>query len=619
MPGLIGFAAQRDHGRDTRSFLQKMAQALESEDRFKVDLFAGEGVGLGRVSLGLINPEPQPIWNEDKTVCLVMEGELYDSHGIKEELSRRGHQFQVHNDAELILHLYEEFGCKFPLQVNGIFAAAIWDSRANKLVLANDRLGLQPLYYAHVNGDLIFGGGVRAVLADPHVPRDIDHIGLAQFMTFDHCLEDRTYIQAVRLLVPGSYLVWQEGQVEIQATWRPKHPKQYELINEHEWIDLTIAAMQTAVKRQSSENVRLGMLLSGGLDSRYLLALLRGGLVTGDFHTFTWGIPNCDDARFAEEVAAKCGTTHHFFELKPDWMLALADDCVRRIDGMGNVVNLHARATLDQQAPYADVIYKGFLGDAMAGFAQMYPHWADYDDPTRVQAHWSVHRMQGVITLEAEEQADLFSDDFQGTIGTAVLDTYQKRLDDSGSPLLADQRIYFDYRQRVPRQTLNGVEMARARTAVRLPFADNDLVDLFLRIPPGLRYRRRVMRDAFIRAYPDLAKIPTPNTGLPLIDCARDVRIRAERLLRWQLNKVFKSISYTGKRPYKDYANWFRGPLKPWVEDNLLSQKHLNRGYFKPESVRRLVQEHMSGQKDHVIKLGAMMSVELWHQQSIDD
>lgn len=624
MPGLIGYV-DNGHGRDPHTLLPRMAHALEPEERFKIDCYGGDGVGLGRVSLGILNPQPQPLWNEDQTLCLVMEGELYDTADLKQELIRRGHHFAVNNDAELVLHLYEEYGGDFPLKVNGPFAAAIWDVRAKKLVITNDRLGLHPTYYAFVDGSLIFGAGVRAVLADTAVPRLIDHIALAQFLTYDHCLHDRTFVEAVRLLPPGSLLTWQAGDITIKPTWRPRQPLQYELIDEHDWIDMTAAAMHTAVKRQSGARqpsgnpLRLGMLLSGGLDSRYLLALLRDGLAPGDFHTFTWGIPNCDDARFAKEVAAKMGTTHHFYELRPDWLLDLADECVRRIDGMGNVVNLHARATLDYQAPYVDVIYKGFLGDAMAGFAQMHQHWADYDDDTRILAHLSVHRMQGVITFEQAERDELFTPELRTAVGHAVWDTYKQGMDDSGSTLLADQRIYFDYRQRVPRQTLNGVEMVRAHTAVRLPFADNDLVDLFLRMPPGLRYERRMMRDAFIKSYADLAKIPVPNDGLPMINCARDVRIRAERLVRWQLHKSgFKGVSYMGKRPYKDYANWFRGPLRSWLEDTLLAKRHLERGYYNPDVVRRLVQAHMSGQADHTIKLGAMMSIERWHRQFID-
>lgn len=618
MPGLIGFV--NADGRDPHMLLSQMARALEPEERFKVDAYAADGLGLGRVSLGILNPQPQPVWNETKTRCLVMEGELYDTAAQKEELSRRGRRLVLNNDPELALHLYEEYGCEFVHQLNGAFALAIWDTQARKLVIANDRLGLHPTYYAQVDGRLLFGAGVRAILADTAVPRAPDHIALAQFLTFDHCLDDRTFVAAVRLLPPASLLTWQDGRLSITPTWRPKQPRHYDLIGEHDWIDRTIAAMQTAVKRQSAAgDLRLGMLLSGGLDSRYLLALMRQGLANNEFHTFTWGIPGCDDARFAGEVAARLGTTHHFFELRPEWLLGLADECVRRVDGMGNVVNLHARATLDQQAPFADVIYKGFLGDAMAGFAQMHQHWADYDDETRLHAHLSVHRMQGVLTFEQTERDELLTPDFRAGVGNAVWDSYKQGMDDSGSTLLADQRIYFDYRQRVPRQTLNGVEMVRARTAVRLPFADNDLVDLFLQMPPGLRYERRVMRDAFIKEYTHLAKIPIPNDGLPMIDCGRDVYLRFLRLLRWHLSKAsFLGVHYPGRRPYKDYANWFRGPLRSWIEDTLLDKRHLERGDYNPDVVRRLVNEHLSGQASHTIKLGALMSIELWRRQFID-
>jgi asparagine synthase (glutamine-hydrolysing) len=619
MPGLIGFVEGAGNGRNSHTLLPKMARALEPDERFKVDCYHGDGVGLGRVSLGILNPQPQPIWNEDQTLCLVMDGEVYDYAALKQELIQRGHRFRVNNDAEFVLHLYEEFGNEFIQKLNGPFVVAIWDTRAKKLILANDRLGLLATYYAVVGNSLVFGGGVRAVLADTAVPLHIDRTALAQFLTFDHCLHDRTFVQAVKLLPPGSLLTWQDGHVTLEATWRPRHPLQYELISERDWLEMTKAAMRTAVKRQTGGNLRQGMLLSGGLDSRYLLALLRDGLLTGEFHTFTWGIPNCDDARFAKEVATQLGTTHHFFELRPDWLLGLADECVRQVDGLGNILNLHARAVLDQCAPFAEVIFKGFLGDAMAGYAQMHQHWADYDDETRIRAHQAVHRANGVITFEEAEQEALFTDDFRAAVGSAVWDAYREGMNDSGSTQLADQRIYFDYRQRVPRHTLNGVEVVRARAATRLPFADNDLVDLFLRMPPGLRDGRRVMRDAFIEAYPDLAKIPSPDDGLPLINCARDVRIRAARLLRWQLNKAgLKGVSYMGLRPYKDYPNWFRGPLRPWVEATLLDKRHLERGYYQPDFIRRLVSEHMSGQQNHVLRLGALLTIELWHRQFID-
>lgn len=623
MPGLIGFAGGTADG---RSLLSQMALALEPEERFKTESCLADGVGLGRVSLGILNPRPQPCWNADQTICVVMEGELFATDGLRQELARRGCQLTHQDDPELILHLYQEFGCHFPQMLNGAFALAIWDGRSQTLLLANDRLGLYPLYYAQTGGEsgaasgrLLFASGVRAILADTDVPRTLDRVALAQYLTFDHCLHDNTFVEAVRLLPPASLLTWQAGWFTITPTWRPQMPRHYELIPELDWLEMTKEAMRTAIKRQSGGSLRLGMLLSGGLDSRYLLALMCGGAAQCNLQTFTWGIPNCDDARYAREAAVSRGTSHHFFELRPDWLLGLANECARQVDGMGNILNLHARAVVAQCAPYADVIVKGFLGDAMAGYAQMHQHWADYDDETRIQAHLSVHRAQGVITFEQAEQDELFTPEFRAAIGTAVWDSYRQGMDESGSTQLADQRIYFDYRQRVPRHTLNGVEVVRSHTDVRLPFADNDLIDLFLRMPPGLRYGRRIMREAFIEEYPDLAKIPSPDDGMPMIECARSTRIRAERLIRWQLQKAgLKQVSYWGLRPYKDYPAWFRGPLRPWVEATLLDKRHLERGDFNPEVIRRLVSEHMSGQQNHVLKLGALLSIELWRRQCID-
>lgn len=376
--------------------------------------------------------------------------------------------------------------------------------------------------------------------------------------------------------------------------------------------------LRQAMARQAPDGLPAGMLLSGGLDSRVLLALLRERSLERPFHTFTWGIPGCDDARFAAEVARKLGVEHHFFELRPDWLLDYAEECVRITDGMGNLVNLHARATLEDEVKHAQVLFKGFLGDAMMGFAQRHQHWADYDEPEATEAHLNVHRAQGVITFDPTTHEEIFTVPFLRQVGTAVMDSYRAGMADSGSTLLADQRIYFDYRQRVPRHTLNGVQVARSRAAVRLPFADNDLVEMMLRVPPGLRYERRLMRNTFIRAFPDLAKIPMPDTGLPMIDCARDVLIRAQRLVRWHLKKAgLKNVDYRRRRPYKDYNTWFRTVLREWVEDTLLDRRSLERGYVKAEHVRQLVKEHMNG-KNHTIKLGSLLSLELWHRQAID-
>jgi asparagine synthetase B (glutamine-hydrolysing) len=188
---------------------------------------------------------------------------------------------------------------------------------------------------------------------------------------------------------------------------------------------------------------------------------------------------------------------------------------------------------------------------------------------------------------------------------------------ESRSPDLSDQRIVYDFRQRVPRMTLNGVEALRGHMVVRLPFADNDLVDFSLSMPPGLRYERRLIKNAFIRDFPAYAQVPSTETGLPLMDNLTTVRLQAENWARWHARRVAKGVRYPRHRPYKDYHTWFRTVLRPWVEGILLDRRTLERGDFKPESVRRLVAEHMAG-ANRTVKLGALISLELWRRQFID-
>ncbi len=616
MPGLVGFVGPVASGEE-RPFLQKMARALESESRFRVEAHQEDGVGLARVTLGIANGAPQPHWNEAQTICVLLEGELYDTAVLRQQLEQKGHTLRTPHDAELILRRYEAYGEAFAAPFNGSFLIAIWDRPRQKLIVANDRMGQYPVYYAQQGARLLFASGVRAILADPDVPRDVDRVAMAQFLTFDHLLNDRTLLQAARLLPQASLLIVEGGEKRIHRYWTLRYPEQIDLLPETHYIETFTQLFRQAVRRQAG-GASLGVLLSGGLDSRMILAEL-AQIVPHPLHTFTWGIPGCDDGRYAREMARHIGSQHHFFELRPNFLLNMADNAVRITDGQGNIVNLHALATLEEEAQHAQIIYKGFLGDAMMGFALQPPFWADYDEPTRLKAHLAVYHGQGVITFDPfTEHDDLFSAEFKAKVGTAVLDSLADGMAASGNRSLALQRLYFDLTQRVPRMTLNGVEVARHRALVRLPFADNDLMQFSTQVPPGLQYERRVARKSFVNAFPKLAQIPLTDTGLPLVACLREVQIRASRLARWQLyNRGLGPHPDSLRKPYKDYNGWFRTVLRSWVEDTLLSPRHLQRGYYNPDAIRRVVADHMAG-NNQTVRLGALMAIELWHRQFID-
>lgn len=617
MPGIVGFVKDIDNNQAT-SFLEGMARALESDDWFVNHLYAGEGFGLGRVSLGILNPEAQPVWDKDRGIWLVMEGEFYNSQELQHDLGKKGYQFRTNSDAEIALCLYIDSGEQFASRLHGAFAIALWDQGEQKLIVTNDRLGLHPIYYTETQQGLVFGSGVRALLADPMVSREIDPAAIAQFLTFDHVLLDRTLLKKVKLLDQASVLTYQNRQLAIKPYWKLEYTYIYPLISLDEYIEELVRLLRQSIQRHAHDELPTGLLLSGGLDSRWLLALLAESPRVKNLRTFTFGIPGCIDGKFAGELSKKAHCNHQFFELRSDWLLGQAENAVRITDGMGNIVNLHALATLDEESQYAKVMYKGFLGDAMFGYAVVPRFWADYDDETRMEAHWQTHRGHGVISLEREQQSALFTDRFQQELGKAVFEDYSKGMNEFPAKQLANQRLFFDLRQRVPRMTIRGVEAVRQRAAVRLPFCDYDLVEFTTRVPPGYHDKRFLITEAFVRTYPELAKIPCTPKNLPLMNCARSIYLQGKDLVQWHLdNAGLGRLGGQKNRKYQDYNNWFRTVLRSWVEGILLSPACLERGYYRPEYMRNLVAEHMSG-SNYSVLLGALISIELWHRMYID-
>jgi asparagine synthase (glutamine-hydrolysing) len=618
MPGLFGYVKHLESA-GAETLLSSMARALDSTSApGGIYSYYDAHAGVGRAGLGVLNPEPQPVWNEDRTLCLVMEGELFDRDELRSELESRGRTRAGGGDAELLLQLYECYGDECAARLNGIFVAALWNRRTRTLTITNDRLGLQPLYYAKVGDGLIFASGVRALLADPCLSRATDSAAIQQFLAFDHVLDDRTLLGNVRLLPQASVLRFSRRHLRIRPYWRLVYANQVKLRPEDEYRDELVAILRRAVARQAPGETPAGLLLSGGLDSRVLLAHLREETDVGKLHTFTWGIPKCDDARISSKLAALTGTPHHFFELKPDYLLHTADEAVRITDGLGNIVNLHALAVASDVARHARIVYKGFLGDAMLGFALRRPFWADYAPDDAIRVHLSVHDVQGVLNYDRDELSKLVVDSLGSRIDEEVFGAYRAGMERSGNTQLALQRLYFDLTQRVPRMTLNGVEVVRSRAAVRLPFADRELVDFSLSLPPGYHFERYLIRSAFTQAFPEYAKIPVSDTGLPMISCARDLVLRTRHFALWHLaNSGINWLNRPARRPYKDYGLWFRTGLRSWVEETLLAPKSLERGYFRPQYVRNLVSEHMGG-ADHAVRLGALLTLEIWHRLFLD-
>lgn len=598
-----------------RAFLvQRMARAMRHEPWYHTHLYVDHDAGLGRVGPGTSNALHQPVWNEDRSLCIFMEGEVYDYEDEKRRLTGRGHVLEGHDDAdaEFVLHLYEEYGEDFALRLNGHFVAAIWDTRARRLRIVNDRFGLQPLFYRWDGRRLFFAGHTAAFFSVPEYDPQVDPLAVAEFLSLEHVLGDRTLVSDVKLLPPGSILTFEQDTTSVRTYYDFQFVEDYPDRDESWYVERWLELMQRAVARRTRGDGPFGLQLSGGLDSRTVLAFVDHR--HDPLHTFTFGIPGCDDARIAREVASKRETVHHFLELKPGYLRDLAAEGVRLTNGLNSCAHMHVLGTLQETSETVNVLYTGSLGDSIMGVHL--PRDLLVVHPPDDLARMLFRRYN--TCFEEESHPLLFSPGLYSHVNGQVFREFSRALDESNARLAANRREHYSIRHNDRRWILEGQNVLRSRLVVRTPFYDNDVVDFMRTVPPGLRFDGYLYVRGFSQAAPDLAKIPCERTGLPFVPCARDVLVRAKRQARWRLRQMGAGwISVSQKRPYADYDGWMRTVLRPWVEDTLLSRRSLERGYFNPGYIRNLVAEHMAG-ANHTRRLGVLLTLELWHRLFMD-
>lgn len=612
MPGLVGIRGDLD-GEAIKSQLLRMVQRLTRVEGHKSEFHYENGFGFGRIDIGISIPGSQPVWNESRDICVFMDGELYNHGDLMRLLSGKPQHFKTHSDAEYVLHLHETLGDDFAVHLNGVFAVAIWRTRENKLILANDRLGQRPLYFATYAGRFAFASGVRALLADPDFPRSVDEHAMRQMLSFEYILGNRTLLTEARLLPPASVLTYSGGQVSIRSYWELTYPDTYRIRPTEEFLDGLIHHLRQAVGRQLPGNLSAGINLSGGLDSRMLLGLLSEKSAGKGLRAFTFGVPGCDDILLAREASRAVGVRHTSMIIKPDYLLDLAGEGVWITDGMESCIHMHSMANLGFQAEQVQVLYTGFLMDYLISPIIQREWLGTFDRETmRKLLFDDINTM-----FKGAAAPDLYTDAFIHHTAGSLENDFNVAADESESANLADWKDKFDFYQRQRRFTKQGDELVRSRVICRTPFNDNDLVDFSLTIPPGLRLHRHIFIEAMIRMFYPLAKVPSDKTGFPLVTCGRGLRIQFDQQLRWRLREYGLNVPERRHVSYVNYAVWFRNELRHWLEDVLLSRRALERGYFKEAGLRRLVSSHMNGE-DYSQELGVFLSLELWHRQFID-
>ena len=614
--------------RTDRATLECMNEGLRHRGPDGEGTFWSESVGLAMRRLAIIDlvGGDQPIFNEDKTVCVVFNGEIYNFLDLRQELAAHGHRFATQSDTEVVVHAYEDYGVECIERLWGMFALALWDSRYKRLLLARDRLGKKPLvYYADPRGGLAFASELQALLAHPSVPCEVDPCAVDDYLTYLYVPSPTSAFRDVKKLPPGHRLVWQHGYITVEPYW-DVHFSEKLRISESDAVDQFGSLLRDAVRRRLIADVPLGAFLSGGMDSSSVVAEM-AEVSSGPVKTFSigFGERDFDELSYARQVAQRFGTEHHELVVEPH-ALDILPRLVRHYGepyGDSSAVPTYYVAQLTRQ--HVTVALNGDGGDELlAGYER---HWAAriaarYDTIPRFVRHGLIRPLIPLLPEPRQRRAFLRrAKRFMAAAHLPVLDRYlhwvgaytpgQKALlyalefaaslggNDSGrwlrevlahepgidpvdAVLRADTHLY------LPEDLLAKVDIASMANSLeaRSPLLDHRLVEFCAALPTSYKLRGRtskwlLRRLMQVRLPPAILTRPKMGFGVPV-------------------------------------GEWLRTELRPLLEDGVLASTATQRGYFNPQAVRALVDEHLTHRADRTPHIWALLMLELWFREFVD-
>jgi asparagine synthase (glutamine-hydrolysing) len=625
MCGIAGFVessgAHAPFGPDeAHDLIHRMCDVIRHRGPDDEGMFVAEGVALGMRRLSIIDLSTghQPIHNEDRTIWIVFNGEIYNFRELRARLEAEGHRFYTATDTEVIVHAYEQWGANAIARLRGMFGLAIWDDRSKSLLVARDRIGIKPIYYAEANGRLYFGSELKSLLEAPDLPRDLDLDALDHYLSFLYTPRDGSIFKSVRKLPPGHLMTWHDGHLAIERYWQLPAAETYTGSEADAIRDLR-QVLADAVRSHLVSDVPLGAFLSGGIDSSLVVGLMTetsGARVK----TFSIGFdePAFDELEHARRVARHFGTDHHEFVVKPDGV-AILDRLVWHFDEpfadssaiptwyVSEMARRHVTVVLsgdggdelfggyDRYVPHPRVVAfdryspRAFRRVAAIAAAKL-PHGARGKNFLRHVARDEQGRyLDSIRFFSADEKPALLAGDVRqrldGQDPETRLASHFERYAHLPWP---SQMMRFDAETYLPEDVLTKVDRMSMAHSIesRVPLLDNEVIELASTLPASLKIkdgrRKHVLKEvAATLLPPEILNRRKQGFGVPL-------------------------------------GTWFRGNLRELFADTLLSPASLQRGYFQPLFVRQLVDEHVAGKRDHTLRLWQLVVFERWHQEYVD-
>src|SRR5215213_7049498 len=327
MCGICGEVKLRDGAPPSLDVARAMLRTMRHRGPDGEGVFGDAQAALGAVRLAIIDLAggQQPIQNEDGSITIVFNGEIYNYASLRNQLERLGHKFATNSDTETIIHAYEELGPECVQHLNGIFSFAIWDQPRRSLFVARDRLGVKPLFYAVTDDSLIFASGLRVMLAHPRLTKQVDLVSFNDYLTFEYVPTPRSMIKGVRKLPPGHTLTVEAGRVTVEQYWDVRRERsETGRRSESEYARELVERLAASGRRELVSDVPIAVLLSGGIDS-IAVAVAAARQYLGRLHTSTaaFDAPSFDESRYARTVANRLGTDHHELVVGADQLLGL--------------------------------------------------------------------------------------------------------------------------------------------------------------------------------------------------------------------------------------------------------------------------------------------------------
>lgn len=609
MPGLTGILRMSNRNVNRDALLTKMCREMMHEDWYSLDKFVDGLIGLARVNLGIFNPETQPIFNEDKTLCIMMYGEIYDYQRLKDDLINKGHKFVVNNDPEFILHLYEEYGREFVKKLNGSFVLTIWNNKKHELLIANDRYGLRPLYYANHNGYLLFSSEIITILRDGSFVRTINENAVSDFLLFRCILGTKTFLQGINLLPAASIMICDTNKISIENYWDFNFRECKERSEEYYIQELT-KLVQKAIERQLKGNHRIGVSLSGGFDTRMIVANIVKKLPS--IHTYTSGGPHCKDVRFASKIAKMLGTHHHLFEYEPQDLILASKKKTYLLEGLIDTDSFGIMNRLEEIKIFLDVEISGIGGGEI--------HRGNCITKNMEISKNEEELFKAICAYLAFKVPDeLLDKDFRENREASINCLKSLFYKYNDKPLL-NKSDHFFIRETLPSYTRSHFIIKNNQFEFRAPYFDLDLVDFIQTVPISLRKNSYIMSKVFLRLSPKLAKFSFEASGCPVYISQFQEKVCK---IRNRFTKVAKRLSGQDLANYRlvDYGRWLQEnqEVQKHVKEILLTQKTKQIPHLKREAIQRILEEQFTDKKDNWNLINRLLVLELWRWIFLED